>query len=41
LSMAAYQRHLIGIGVSDTNAPNQEKAHLAFPLQVLLKYAQV
>ena len=25
--MAAYQRHLIGIGVSDTNAPNQEKAH--------------
>lgn len=37
--MAACQRHLIGIGVSDTNAPNQEKAHMAFPLQVPQKNA--
>ena len=25
--MAACRRHPFGIGVSDTNAPNQEKAH--------------
>lgn len=39
--MAVCRRHLIGIGVSDTNATDQEKAHRAFPLQVPLQYAQV